>query len=390
MLNNTLNTVCNYDRNIMTNETVRQSNIELLRIISMVLIIMFHISYHGNWGNGGIYYPDCLNVNTFFLQCLIPFGKVGVNIFVLISGYFLINSTKSTWPKIAKLWIQMLFYSVTISFIFFMFDEQTITMRELFRIFTPTISFVWWFASTFLFMFALSPFINKAILACDEKTHIKLIIGLVIIWSIIPSSININLEVSNLGWFITLYVIASYFKLYPHRFNKKTTTYFIIAIMAYLTIIMITYLVDITHYSSDFWFISNPIDHNHRQNSILILVISCCLFLTFSKIQIKNSKIINSIASTTFGIYLIHDHDYVRWKIYSDIFNCYDYTYSDLLIPYVFFMTATIFIICMMIDYLRQLLFEKSTILTKLSKQALTLQSKIDLYISKIIKSNND
>ena len=32
---------------------MRNSNIELLRIVSMVLIVMFHFSVHGAWPEGG-------------------------------------------------------------------------------------------------------------------------------------------------------------------------------------------------------------------------------------------------------------------------------------------------------------------------------------------------
>ncbi len=365
----------------------RQSNFELLRIVSMVLIVAFHVSVHGNWDVGNIYRPEELTFNTYFLQCLLPFGKTGVNLFVLISGYFLIQSTRSTWPKLVKLWIEMLFYSIAISVAFALFDGREYTLRDIVWILTPTISYVWWFASTYMLMLALSPFINKALHACDEKTHLKLIIGLIIIWSVIPSALNITLELNNLLWFITLYVIASYLRLYPHHFRRGVAAYLSIALLAYIVLLALIYLGDVTHYTSDFWNISDPAFLINLQNSMLILILSVSIFLAFSKMNIGHNKIVNAIAGTTFGVYLIHDHDFVRWKIYSDVFDCFGHTDSDLIIPYVLFMVATIFIACAAIDFLRHLIFDK-LILRNLPENVLKVQSKIDAFIDR--KLNKD
>ena len=85
-----------------TSQDKRQSNIELLRILAMLFIIAYHFVYHGD-----VYYPhvDISGFNRIFTTFLRPFGKMGVNIFVMISGYFLIASQKkqytSSYPTLA-------------------------------------------------------------------------------------------------------------------------------------------------------------------------------------------------------------------------------------------------------------------------------------------------
>ncbi len=65
----------------------RQSSIELLRIIAMILIVAHHFEIHG-----GFAYPqDAVSVNRIWMQFISSGGKVGVNIFVLLSGYFLVS-----------------------------------------------------------------------------------------------------------------------------------------------------------------------------------------------------------------------------------------------------------------------------------------------------------
>ena len=366
----------------------RQSNFELLRIVAILFIILHHIAVHGNWGNGGVFFPDELTFNAFFLQTILPLGKIGVNLFVLISGYFLIESTKDTWPKIVRLWLEMLFYSIVISIAFIFIDNREFTAREIVSIFTPILSNTWWFASTYILLFALSPFINRMIRGCDEVMHLKLIVGLVILWVIIPFLINIWLELSNLCWFITLYIIAAYIRLYPGRFRMISRNYLLVAFVFFTVLMIIAYWIDVSGFYSEFWSIYNPIDHNNMQNSPFALIISICIFLAFRGWDIGYHKIVNIIAGTIFGIYLIHDHPLVRGWIYSDVFDCLGHTGSEYLVPYVFMMMTAIFISCMVIEFVRKTIMDKM-ILKNLDEKILRLHEKVDCVITRIIKRNS-
>ena len=75
----------------------RNSNLELLRIISMLLIIMHHYSIHG-FSPNILYYSS----NKYILDFLSLEGKLGVNCFILISGYFMINQ-KFTIKKLLSI-----------------------------------------------------------------------------------------------------------------------------------------------------------------------------------------------------------------------------------------------------------------------------------------------
>lgn len=93
------------------NTTTRETNIELLRIVAMIMIILHHLAiYLRNTKVPLTTTGRCLTTSFFGL------GKLGVNIFVLISGYFLINSKFKT-KKVIKLWLQVVFYSVLIMII---------------------------------------------------------------------------------------------------------------------------------------------------------------------------------------------------------------------------------------------------------------------------------
>lgn len=77
----------------------RHSNLELLRIISMLFILSHHLSVHGDFKD--IWITILLN-NKIWLRFIQLEGKVGVNIFVMISGYFLVSSNRIKLSKVLK------------------------------------------------------------------------------------------------------------------------------------------------------------------------------------------------------------------------------------------------------------------------------------------------
>ena len=87
----------------------RQSNLELSRILAMYLIVMHHFSVHGGvsiWSGSA---P--LSFNFYLDQLLSTGGKIGVNLFVLITGYFLAKKF-SKFSSLVYLWIKTFSYVI--------------------------------------------------------------------------------------------------------------------------------------------------------------------------------------------------------------------------------------------------------------------------------------
>ena len=89
----------------------RDSSIELLRIIVMFCIIICHFATHG----GFKFDNKVIDISRLWWNFIEMGGNLGVDVFVLISGYYLINSKKRGYLfKILKLWGQIVFYSIVI------------------------------------------------------------------------------------------------------------------------------------------------------------------------------------------------------------------------------------------------------------------------------------
>ena len=92
----------------MNFDNKRQSNIELLRIVSMFLVVAHH--YVVNSGVNELFdFSKPVSANTLFLQWWGMWGKTAINAFVLITGYFMCRS-RLTIRKMLKLYLEVQFY----------------------------------------------------------------------------------------------------------------------------------------------------------------------------------------------------------------------------------------------------------------------------------------
>ena len=223
--------------NLLNIDKRRDSNIEILRIISMFLIIAHHFSVHG----GFKFLISDVSINKFWIQFLQLGGKIGVNIFVLISGYFLINTKKVQINKILKLWIQIFMYSIVIFQIFISTGFIKEIVPEDWNNFFPITQSRWWFASTYFILYLIFPYINKLLTNLDKRTYLKMIILTTFLWVVIPTISNSLNQCDNLIWFIYLYAVAGYIKLHLTNLKEFGKKPILIAILFFFSYVFIKY-----------------------------------------------------------------------------------------------------------------------------------------------------
>ena len=187
----------------------------------------------------------------------------------------------------------------------------------------------YWFFKNYLLLYCLVPFINKEILSMNKKTFQKMIIVMFIVFSIVPAVIGGEFFFNNgfsLYQFIFLYILGAYLRKYPidksyiFKIMSKNmykivlfTIFFVCLISNY---VLYSYPDSISWINSGFKTISNYIRWTSLNYSCPFVIIqSIAYFLYFGTLDFK-SKFINKIASLTFGIYLIHDNNFMRRNIY--------------------------------------------------------------------------
>ena len=111
-------------------------------------------------------------------------------------------------------------------------------------------------------------------------------------------------------------------------------------------------MTDPTYMKQIFYFIQN--DYGFFQ-----LLLGIGLFIIFLKAKITYRPWIDTVASTTFGIYLLHDNKLFLHYMWDNIFSTYQYYDSALLPLYTILVVALIFIVGMVVDYTRLAFIEK-------------------------------
>lgn len=335
--------------------SLRNSSIELLRIISMIMIVFHHFAVHGGfeWNTTEISIPH------FWYNLIIMGGKIGVDIFVLISGYFLIENNKTIFnlKRTLKFWGQVFFYSIAIYIVFMFVGSDDLEIKSLVKTLFPITFSKWWFASSYFVLYLVHPFLNKLLNQLDKKTYQSLLVMLILLWCIIPTFTTSEYQSNSFLWFVTLYSVAGYARIYGFNDKIKCNHYFmlgfIFSILTYMT--SVTFMI----MGSRWHIFSAYVTYFYGQEKLSILLISLSIFMAFAKLKMNYHKTINFIASATFGVYLIHDNDTVKAFLWQTIFKNAQYQNSIFLIPYSIIVVASVYISCTIIDLIRKSIFEK-------------------------------
>mgnify|MGYP004477567517 CR=1 FL=1 len=348
-------------------EKMRNSNLELFRIISMICIIAHHYVVN----SGLLYCVSGSSLNDIGILIFGWGGKTGINCFMMITGYFMCakkigldnrNNIKKYLLKLFKLLMEVEFYSILIYFIFVVFGYESFFIDEFINTIFPFTYIKDGFTSCFFLFYLLIPFLCKFVQSLSEKEHRYLLFALLLIYTIMPS-LMIEVVFNYVTWFSVLFVLSSYIRLHgedsavfaPGILDSKKVWGKWMVVMLLLSWGSIAAIqIDVLQLGVKeyrYFFVSDC-------NKILALTTSVCAFLFFKNIKIKHNKFINTIAASSFGVLTIHaNSDSMRQWLWRDIFDNaghYDNTF-----PYAFFVVAIVFCICTVIDIVRIYCLEK-------------------------------
>lgn len=337
----------------MTIAPKRITNLDLLRIFSMILIVFLHsIDHSGVLENA----TNCHTGIFLYVQCTYFACMVCVNCYIMLSGFFLVDS-KFRFNKLLILWLETVFYSFSLKLIFMLLDIDQFNIVSLLSCFFPITTGRYWFITIYVGMYLVSPFINILIHAMTRKQHLQLnicLFAIMSLWnSIHPAFAGMNSGGGwGLAWFVVLYIASSWFRLYyvPNNSSRKWFIFFFS--------IPVTYTA-LRHIFSSGTFsntIQTILTHWIRYDSAPVYVMTICLFIAFLNIQISCkiiTLVIHSIAPLTLGVYLIHSHADVSpwlWRVLDLPSKMNLFTFPIIQTC----MVLLVFTVCITIEYLRK------------------------------------
>lgn len=275
----------------------RNSSVELLRIILMIMIVIWHLSVHGyHIIATGRAIPQT-QISSYYI--FNAFTCCAVNCFMFISGFYGLKFKMNTFLRLLA---QVYFYTLALSLISICFINKDYAVGQLLpSILFPLSNENWWFISGYIIIYVTSPIINQYVEQCSQRKLILIIIILYILFLLHSASKSSWNGVTNL---LFIYVCGRYLQKWPIVILKSRCVYIFLFSTLVLIIGIIFGLYFNILYTGLLYRYWNP----------LVILSALSLFYIFQQWNFYN-KFINSFAGCMLGVYLLTDFPPIRYVI---------------------------------------------------------------------------
>lgn len=322
----------------------RESNLELLRIISMFLVLVSHASYMSLRPPTQI--EISVSLDSSLLRALSEaLSEVCVNAFILISGWY---GIKVRVKRFSELIFQVLFVSI-----FF-----CVVMRILGLICSMDVN-EWvelvlikhrsyWFVKAYIILYMFAPVLSTFVDNVSQQ-QLKAFLMVFFVIQVIYGFYHYG------GWyaggysplsFMGLYLLARYMRLYPNGYTQLNkyvdlSLYLFISVFTAICSLALTYIFD--KGGTVLFLYSSP----------LVILSSVFFFLFFTKLSF-HSRIVNWVAASCFAVYLVHNSPYIFYPYYIDVINQWFETETRLFfLLYTIGLMAAFFVFSILFDQVR-------------------------------------
>lgn len=329
---------------------LRDVRFEMLRIVSMFFIILHHLILHV-----AIDDYDKISINLVISQLYLIGGKVGVNIFLLISGYFGVKGIFRP-SKALKIEFQVLFYTVLSIVLGYIFFPELISIKSVIQAFMPTTFNAYWYITAYMALFFASPYINIVACSISKNKYIFLLAILFFAESFAPTVLRQRHWASNLVWFVFVYLIGAYIRIYEVGKGTNAKYLKIASVFSWILpwIISIVLLIISFRISILKKYVNVLSTSNY---SFFMLAISIFMFLVFASMKPVFNIKIQKFSKATLGIYLIQSNPVVSSILWENI-RTLGIHFMKLWPIYALILTVIVLLICYGIEKIRELLFK--------------------------------
>lgn len=324
----------------------RLSNFELLRIFAMFLIVLHHCNAHGvfsYWNNNSSLLYQINNCLCFFLA---SGGKIGVTLFVLLTGYFSCVQDFRL-KKCLSIYLKTFLYSVVILCLYILVFPAKPTNLAIVSLF-PFTHNAYLFITSYLILYTFSPLLNIMLQNASARLIRNYLVWCMVLWVVVPAA-GLMRDVkgySDLFFFVYLYILGGAIRLKYVVFSKKYVSALFAAVFAVSLFLLIKTVGNFGAHIS-FWRIFKYIE----LNSVYVFVTSLWLFCLFADWKIK-SPLINRISTSMFGVYLLHDNKLVRPFLWHETLKMHSHMTSPWFALWALGLSLAVFAACIVVDKL--------------------------------------
>ncbi|MBR5288396.1 MAG: acyltransferase [Clostridia bacterium] len=333
----------------------RHQGIDLMRVICMLMIVLYHLQ-----GHGGLVGSQQISAeNRTLLVILQSVYQVAVDGYALISGYIGYTS-RHKYRSLVMLWLRVLFYSVGMTALIWLISPATVSWASIRNAFFPLLKGQYWYFNAYVGCFVFFPFVRAAVDALSQKELRRTLSGIVLVFSVLPYVMRSDPLTTSGGnhamWLLVLYALGAYFRKYQSFENASVGALAgavacaaVIQSSAGFVLQMIGGMLG-GKTVTQWYFICH--------DSPTTLFLAAAMLALFSRLPFRcDSGMFRLLVSASFSVYLIHDHPLVRQHVIIPLASRLTALPEMMLIPSVFLCGAAIYLVCAGIDFLRERLF---------------------------------
>ena len=326
---------------------IRNSNIELLRIIVMFFIVAGHFISQ----SGDIVYSFC--ANDYMLVFLGSASRIAVNVFLIVGVWYMVDS-KFSVDRVLKLYIQVITYSIPITFIMLFLNQENVSVKDFARGFLPFWGRGLWFASAYITLMLFKPFLDKVL--NWSKKELGLLVGLLFVFISLVSTFPDVQEgyVVDCVWFLVVYLFVGYIKKYP---IKTIFPNWINAILRGGGYVILTVCIFMGRCFPDGNMLIRTLARLSGQyvgdiKTLPNFIIAFLFTMWFMRLKERHSTVVNWLAKSVFSVYIVHQVPAFISFIWNRMFMAFLWIPNHT-VWYVFVVFAVLLVVCRILDIVR-------------------------------------
>lgn len=303
----------------------RSSNYEMLRLLAMLAIILYHITFHCITGqisaireDGQLYFNRPVFYKSLFvLEIANTFGSLGNAIFILLSGYFTCAAGKTlNLVGTAKKLLTQLAFSCVILVIASQIVRQLMLDEYVYALDSGIFNSGSWFVGYYFLIIVIATlFLNRFLEKRNQKEYICFLVVVFSLTQFIWSGGVLDGTIGSgrlLGTGIFLYALGGYLRKY-NPLQRIRTWVFPVTILAMYAFVFLSYYNVVMRGIDDYYkkgaAFTQPLPV-YGNMDIVIMILTVALFEWFGRMPRFQSRCINFLSAATFMVYLIHDNSF--------------------------------------------------------------------------------
>lgn len=345
----------------MPTKPQRASNLELLRIVCMLLIIGDHLT-----GQGGI--ADYSSLPSSFVFCLIGCGsRIACTVFVLVGSWFLCEQPYKTRRPLS-LWLSLWLYTVPVTLLCKLAGLD-VSWGALRWAAFPASTRQLWFISDYLLLLLCVPLLNRLLRGLSRPAHRGLLAVLAVPLIVYPTLFGENGAVSDTAWmFLYEYLLIAYLRRWPdnrlaHLLQHRAAALGLGLGLPLLNTILRAVLE--TRGLTDGKAFQYMAYYRTALGALPNLLAALALFYLFKGLDLGCVRWVNALAGTTLGVYILHQVPAFRGFLWNGLLQAEAHHGS---VGYTLLAILAVFLGCAAVDALRTALVMRPLENTRLFK----------------------